>query len=123
MLETVGIVLAIIGVVFAFDAPRKRFVALFGKANPAIEQRASAAGLDATQLQILTILSEPHRDVPRTNYLAHRMKTHEYKVRIAGQTLEEKGIVHFVHFSPEDEYGLLLHEKGRRFVVEHKLLD
>ncbi len=126
MLEIIGIVLAVIGLLFAFETPRKRFVGLFrNSGRPSRERRvaAAAAGLDETELKIVTILGESHWDVPRTKYLAHRLKTHEYNIRIAGENLAKKGIIYFIHYSPEDEYGLLLHKQGRRFLVEHKLLD
>lgn len=123
MLEAIGILLAVVGLVFAFETPRKWVVGLVKRSGPSREQRAAAVGLNNIELQIVTILSEPHRDVTRTNYLAYRLKTHEYNIRIAGENLEKKGIIRLCHFSPEDEYGLLLHKQGRHFLVEHQLLD
>lgn len=89
----------------------------------------SHLGLSDFDVRLLRVLAEPHRgEIPRTEYLAYRLETHEQNVRHSAKALEERGLVWLIanyHDGVDDPqyYSVLIHDAGKEFLAEHRLLD
>jgi len=99
-----------------------------------VEDRVSHSashGLEEFEEKVLIFLATP--DLPgqvTPGYVAHMIATHEINVRKAAKELEEKKLIIFAHVENTDgdtvvseEWWLILLEKGREFLGEHKLLN
>ena len=88
-------------------------------------------GLDEYEAKVLAFLATPNLPSQITPaYAAHMIGTHEINIMKAARSLQQKKLILFAHVSNttveiviNEEWWLILLEKGREFLGRNKLLN